>query len=164
MKQRSKRTLSLLAPAAFLLAGCRVEIVHPFGNEVARMIETQSVTGKEEQTLAGVETAMYRSFAVFQTGDSKAFYSMLSRDCRRSAGNSLEYGLNFERKVWWVETLSGWKLAEMRLIEARVVDFTPTRATVASTYDLGDGTISRTDDDPAVFVYENGRWKSECDE
>jgi hypothetical protein len=99
---------------------------------------------------------------LLQLGDSEALYGMLSLKCRRSAGSRLEYALNVHREVSRMELRTGWSLAEMKLVDVEVVHFALARAAVASTYDLGDGTRWRTDDDSAVFVYENGYWKSEC--
>ena len=91
-------------------------------------------------------------------------YALLSQQCRRAVGSRLEYALHVQREVSYIELFTGWKFAEMTLLDVRVVDFTVDRASVATTYDLGDGTLWRRDDDPSVFVYEKGYWKTECDE
>jgi hypothetical protein len=159
-----RRTLPLVATVALALAGCGVEIVQPLGTGDGMRITPTSSPQVDNRTPAGVEEVMYRSFEALRTRNANAIYAMLTKACQKAIGNRLTHSVLFRLEQSRLENISGWKFSEMKLLDVRVVDFTPARATVTSAYDLGDGTLINIDDEPSVVVYEDGEWKSDCAE
>jgi hypothetical protein len=165
-----KRTLTPILLAAIALAGCGAA-------DSNRLAATQMGTDatatasapnlNENQTADAAEATLRREFATLQSGDLRAVYAMLTRDCKQLFGGPAEFETLFADSLDAVELTTGSKMSEMRIGAVKLVEFTPERATFLSKLYLADGTpVAEYDIDegePEVLVYEDDEWKLTCD-
>ena len=145
----------LATAAALALFGCGTLPGSITVDEAAARLE-------QDQTPAGVEAALLRQFAAYQSGDMDSAFSGLLKECRL-ATDRFTFSKRVEVFVLAIETLTGSKLSNLRLRNVSVTNFTPERATAGAYLYLADGTLatSSADEGETVF-YEDGRWRFDC--
>src|SRR5687767_6347031 len=110
---------SLLATAAALaLVGCGSNTT---GHNAASL-QTEAASNtpggpelNENQTPDAAQAALHRQFAAFQSGDARAIYALMAKDCEDLFGDYAVFEAELADALETVEIMTGSKLSEMTL-------------------------------------------------